>query len=553
MLRAGKADPGPALSGYSSVAMCSREWHTQGMTALDTPPATVSPVADSRIAELTGLIRSTSGESRTTYSPMTGDAVAEIPVSSIADVDAAFTAAREAQQAWAQTPFRERKKALLRLHDLVLEHQDELLDLIQIESGKSRTHAFDEVAHLALTARFYARRLGKQLRTERRPGVFPLLTSVRVNHVPKGVVGVISPWNYPLTMAISDGLPAIAAGNAVVHKPDSQSPLIALAGVELMRKAGIPAAVWQVVSGAGSVVGTAIVERADYICFTGSTATGTLIAKQAAERLVSCSLELGGKNPMIVLPSADIDKAAAGAANACFSSAGQLCVSIERLYIPESRFEEFKAAFVSRVQNLAIGASLDWDADVGSLVSQAQVDTVTAHVADAVSNGATVLTGGKARPDLGPYFYEPTVLEGVTEAAECFAGETFGPLVSLYPYSTTEEAVALANQGEYGLNASIWGKPRDARALAARIKAGTVNINEGFSATFGSIDAPMGGMRTSGLGRRQGAEGILRYTEPQSVAVQRLLPVSGPSSISPQRYARFLTLGLKLLRRTPRA
>jgi succinate-semialdehyde dehydrogenase/glutarate-semialdehyde dehydrogenase len=525
-----------------------------GMSVAEAAPRTTSSlVTPERVAELTAQIRTTSGESRTTISPLTGEPVADIPVSSIADVEAAFVAAREAQKTWSETSFRERKKALLRLHDLVLEHQDELLDLIQIESGKSRAHAFDEVAHVALTARFYARRLKKQLKPRRRNGALPLLTSVTVAPRPKGVVGLISPWNYPLTMALSDGIPAIAAGNAVVHKPDSQSPLIALAGIELMRKAGIPADVWQVVSGAGSVVGTAIIERADYICFTGSTATGKLIAQQAAARLISCSLELGGKNPMIVLPSANIDKAAEGAVEACFSSAGQLCVSIERLYVPQERFDEFRTAFVSRVQHLALGAALDWDADIGSLVSKAQLDTVTAHVKDAVDNGATVLVGGKGRPDIGPYFYEPTVLEGVTEAAECFAGETFGPLVSLYPYATTEDAVALANQGEYGLNASIWGKPRDARAIAGRIKAGTVNINEGFSATFGSIDAPMGGMRQSGLGRRQGAEGILRYTEPQSVGVQRLIPMTGPTSMAPKTWAKLLTIGLKILRRTPRA
>ena len=510
-------------------------------------------VSPTRITELTGLIRSTTGETRTTVSPLTGEPVADVPRSSIDDVEAAFDAAHAAQVSWSQTSLRERRRALLRLHDLVLERQDELLDLIQVESGKSRADAFAEVGHLALTARFYARRLRRQLKPERRSGVLPGLTSVRVNHVPKGVVGIISPWNYPLTMAISDGLPAIAAGNTVVHKPDSQSPLIALAGVELLRDAGFPADVWQVVSGAGSVVGTAIIERADYICFTGSTATGTLIARQAADRLVSCSLELGGKNPMIVLPGADVEKSAAGAVNACFSSAGQLCVSIERLYVPDSLYDEFRDAFVRRVNALALGAGLDWDADMGSLVSPAQLETVTKHVDDAIANGATVLTGGKARPDLGPFFYEPTVLEGVTDAAECFAGETFGPLVSLYRYGSIDEAIALANAGEYGLNASIYGPVRQARGIAATIKAGTVNINEGFSATFGSIDAPMGGMRHSGLGRRQGAEGIHRYTEPQSVGVQRGIPVMGPTYLKPETYAKVLTIGLKVLRRTPRA
>lgn len=523
------------------------------MTTFDVPTTTSSPVSEARLVRLTALIRSTSGQTRTTHSPLDGRAVAEIPVSSLTDVEAAFGAARTTQERWAKSSLAERKRILLRFHDLVLEHQDELLDLIQIESGKSRRHAFDEIAHLALTARFYARRLRSQLAPKRRNGALPTLTSITVNQVPKGVVGIISPWNYPLTMAIADGLPAIAAGNAVVHKPDSQSPLIALAAIELLREAGLPADVWQIVSGAGSVIGTAIIERADYVCFTGSTATGKLIAAQAAARLISCSLELGGKNPMIVLPSADIERAAEGAVQACFSSAGQLCVSIERIYVPQERFDEFKAAFVSRVEHLSLGASLDWDVEIGSLVSQSQLDVVTAHVDDARKNGATVLVGGKARPDLGPYFFEPTVLEGVSAEAQCYAGETFGPLVSLYPYATVEDAIRLANEGEYGLNASIWGSPREAKAIAPQIKAGTVNINEGFSATFGSIDAPMGGMRQSGLGRRQGAEGILRYTEPQSVGVQRLMPMSGPAFLESQKYAGLLATGLKVLRRTPRA
>jgi len=511
------------------------------------------PVSAARIAELTSQIRTTTHESRTTISPMNGKTVADIPVSSIDDVQSAFDAARIAQTSWAQTPLHERKKALLKLHDLVLENQEELLDLIQIESGKTRAHAFEEIAHVALTARFYARRLRKQIGPQRRSGVLPGLTRVTVNAVPKGVVGIISPWNYPLTMAISDGIPAIAAGNAVVHKPDSQSPLIALAGVELLRKAGIPADLWQVVSGAGPVVGTAIIERADYVCFTGSTATGKTIAKQAAERLISCSLELGGKNPMIVLEGANVDKAAEGAVSACFSSAGQLCVSIERMYVADAIYDDFKEAFVEKVKAMTLSPGLEFGPDMGSLVSQSQLDITRKHVDDAVSKGATVLAGGKARPDLGPFFFEPTVLEGVTAAARCFGQETFGPLVSLYRFTTEDEAVALANQGEYGLNASIFGNAGRARQLAGRIKAGTVNINEGFAATFGSLDAPMGGMRQSGLGRRHGSEGILRYTEPQSVASQSLLPVAGPRFLSDEKYADIMTFALRFLRRTPRA
>ncbi|WP_229051793.1 succinic semialdehyde dehydrogenase [Aeromicrobium sp. Leaf350] len=509
-----------------------------------------APISATRVAELTRLIRSTTGESRTTSTPFTGEPLAEVPVSGLDDVDAAFDAARVAQARWATTAVRDRASMLIRLHDLVLAHQGELMDLIQLESGKTRKHAYDEVLHLALTARYYGRRLRHLAGSRRGVGVFPLITQVTVHHVPKGVVGIISPWNYPLTMALADGIPAIAAGNVVVQKPDSQSPLTALAALELLRKAGAPTDVWQVVSGAGSVVGTAIVEQSDYICFTGSTATGTGIAKLAAERLIGYSLELGGKNPLVVLPGADVEKAAEGAVGACFSSAGQLCVSIERLYVHDSLYDEFRDAFVRRVSSMSLGASLDWDVDMGSLVSASQLETVTKHVDDAVANGATVLAGGRARPDLGPYFYEPTVLEDVTEAAECFAEETFGPLVSLYRYGSVEEAVELANAGEYGLNASLFGPVALARSIAPRIKAGTVNINEGFAATFGSIDAPMGGMRTSGTGRRQGAEGYYRYTETQSVGVQRLVPVAGPAAIPAKPYAAVLTFLLRVLRRT---
>ena len=510
-------------------------------------------VAAARIDGLTGLIRSNSGESRTLRAPFTDEPIAQIPSSTLDDVDAAFSAAHAAQVDWAQTSFAERKRVLLRFHDLVLSHQDELMDLIQLEGGKSRRDAFVEVLHTAMTARFYARRLRRQLKPKGRSGMVPGLVAVRVNHVPKGVVGIISPWNYPLTMAIPDGLAAIAAGNAVVHKPDSQSPLTTLAAVELLRAAGLPDDVWQVVSGSGSVVGSAIIDQADYICFTGSTATGIGVAKQSADRLVTASLELGGKNPMIVLPGADVEKAAAGAIHACFHGAGQTCVSIERMYVHDSIYDDFKNAFARSTQALSLGPSFEWDADMGSLVSAAQLEGVIKHIEDAQANGATIVAGGKARPDLGPFFHEPTILEGVTEAAEVCANETFGPVVSLYPYSDVDEAVRLANGGEYGLNASLWGPVRIAKRIAPRIKAGTVNINDGFMASFGSIDAPMGGMRKSGSGRRQGVEGILRYTEPQAVAVQRVMPTMGPESIPFATRRKLFTSGLKLVRRTPRA
>ncbi len=227
-----------------------------------------------------------------------------------------------------------------------------------------------------------------------------------------------------------------------------------------------------------------------------------------------------------MLRDADLDRAAEGAVRACFSNAGQLCVSTERMFVADQVYDRFVDRFVARVKAMRMQPGLAWGADMGSLICRQQLDATSAHVEDAGAKGVRVLAGGRARPDLGPFFYEPTVLEGVTPDMACFGDETFGPVVSLYRFSDEADAIARANDGEYGLNASIYSQdgPR-ARAVAKQIRCGTVNINEAFAATFASIDAPMGGMRESGLGRRQGGEGILRYTESQSVATQRLLPL----------------------------
>ncbi|MGC4910581.1 succinic semialdehyde dehydrogenase [Streptomyces cyaneofuscatus] len=485
----------------------------------------------------------------TTTAPYTGVPLADLPVSTPDDVEAAFARARVAQKVWAATPLSERKRILLRYHDLVLARQDEALDLMQAENGKTRRDAFLEVVDIGIVSRYYARNAAKYLSPKRRRGAIPLLTHTTELHHPRGVVTVISPWNYPLSMAASDTIAALMAGNAVVQKPDTQTALTALWSMDLMYEAGLPRDVWQMVIGRGGSIGDPLMDNADYMMFTGSTATGRQIAADAGRRLICASLELGGKNPMIVLDDADIEKAAEGAVAACFPSAGQLCVSIERLYVAESIRDEFVAAFTARARKLTIGAAYDYSMDVGSLTTPAQLRTVTEHVDDAVAKGATVLAGGTARPDLGPLFYEPTILTDVTPEMTLYDHETFGPVVSIYTYRDVEEAVTLANATSYGLNASVWSRNgARGRAVAARVHAGTVNVNEAFAAAWGSVDAPMGGMGDSGLGRRHGADGILKYTEPQTIAHQRIQGFTPPARISPETWAALLTGALRLLK-----
>ncbi len=477
------------------------------------------------------------------HAPATGVKIADLPQSSTADIETAFATARTAQHSWARVPVRERVAVLRRFHDLVLAEQGAILDIVQIEAGKSRVHAFDEVGDVAVNARYYAAAAPRLLASRSPRGVLPVLTQVEVRNRPKGVVAVISPWNYPLALAASDALPALMAGNAVVARPDNQTALTALWAIDAAERAGLPKGLWQAVLGRGSVIGGEIIARADYVDYTGSSATGRTIARQAGERLIGYSLELGGKNPLLVLEDADVSAAAKIAVRACFASAGQLCESIERIYVHDRVHDRFVAEFTAATQALRLGSELDYSYEMGSLTFPRQLDTVTAHVEDAVAKGATVLAGGRARPDLGPYFYEPTVLADVRPEMTVYREETFGPVVSVYRVHSDDEAVEQANDTAYGLNASVWSRDTArARAVAARIHAGSVNVNEGFIAAWGSVAAPSGGLGISGNGRRHGPEGLLKYVDTQTIAVQRALPIAPLPGMSEALWAKTMTL-----------
>ena len=493
-------------------------------------------------------------EPMTVTSPLNGAVVGEVRAGTDQDVVDAVARARTAQQAWAATPVRDRAAVLLRYHDLVLDRQDDLLDLIQAENGKARVWAFEEIMDQAVTSRYYARLAPRALKPQRRLSALPGLVSTKEHYVPKGIVGVISPWNYPLVLAVSDALAALVAGNAIVIKPDSQTPFTAIRAFELLEEAGLPPGLVQIVTGPGRVVGTAIVDHCDYVMFTGSTETGRTIARQAGERLIGVSAELGGKNAMVVTDDVDLERAVEGAAVGSFANTGQLCISIERLYVHEDVADRFTDAFGARAAGLTLGAEQTYGAEVGALASQAQLDKVREHVDDAVAKGARVVAGGKHRPDVGDLFYEPTILAGVTPDMAVYREETFGPVVAVYPVASDDEAIAQANDTEYGLNASVYcGDTDRGKAIAERLRAGTVNVNDGYSSAWASLDAPMGGMKASGLGRRHGREGLLKYTESQTVAVRSALAakLQDPGNDG-AGYARRFTAILRRAKHLPR-
>ncbi len=484
-------------------------------------------------------------------SPIDLSEVGRVPWGTPECVAEAASLVREAQKAWATTALADRVKVIRRLHDLVLDNYEHLCDIIQTETGKSRQSAMEEVADVAMTARYYSRSAKRHLGPHRRAGAFPLITSAVERHVPKGLVGMISPWNYPFTLPISDAIPALLAGNGVVLKPDPKTPFSALIGVELLAQAGLPKNLFLVVTGEPASIGPALIAESDFVMFTGSTQTGKIIAQACGHHLIDFSAELGGKNPMIVLADAPLDRAVEGTISACFANAGQLCMSVERLMVHESIAEEFTMRLVERIESLSLGVGLNWDADVGSLISESQLMRVKSHVSDAVDKGAEVLVGGKHRPDLGAYVFEPTLLRGVTEDMVLCREETFGPVVSITTFSSDEDAVARANDSDYGLSASVWGSPKHARAIAEKIQAGGVNINDGFTAAYASLDAPMGGFKKSGVGRRHGKAGIVKYTDAQTVSRQRLVNISKPAGMSGEKFAALMVRGLKMLAKLP--
>lgn len=448
--------------------------------------------------------------------PVSGDTVGSVPFADRAAVARSVEHARQAQPSWAAAGFRSRARVVGRFVERLGERQEALLDVLQDETAKTRRDALVEVLTVVRTCQYYLAHGRRFLADRRGSAAVPGLTGAREVFRPHGVVGFVTPWNYPLILGIGDAIPALLAGNAVVIKPSELTPLSAVAAVELLAEAGLPSGVAQLVHGGGEV-GADLVDRVDYVAFTGSVATGRKIAVAAGERLIPYSLELGGKNPLVVLEGAPIDRAVDGFVAGAFFNSGQTCIAVERAYVERSVYDEFVGKAIERVGRLLLGFSRDWDLDVGSLISAPHADKVMRHVDEARDLGAEILAGGRRRTDLGPAFVEPTLLAGVPRQAELHGEETFGPVVAFYPVADAEEAIERANDTPYGLNASVWG-PGGGRAgaVARRLDTGSASINSALL-IYHSFGVPMGGVKQSGIGRRHGAVGIRRFTRSQSI------------------------------------
>ncbi|MEY4499229.1 MAG: hypothetical protein RL319_217 [Actinomycetota bacterium] len=485
--------------------------------------------------------------------PTSGKRIYELPQLSAEQVALEVDRARDEQIDWAAMPVFERAEIFLKLHDAILENEDKILDLLQLETGKSRAHAYEEFSGAVGITRYYAKVAEKALSIKKAATGVPVLLKTYVRQEPIGVVGIITPWNYPLALAMMDVVPALIAGNTVVHKTDNQTTLISLLVRLLAVEAGLPEDTWRIVAGDGAEVGNAVTDNVDYVAFTGSTNTGRAVAQRAAARLIGFSLELGGKNPAIVLPSADAAKAAEIVVAGWLGNAGQLCVSISRVYVPHAIKAEFEKEIIAAVQKLKVGKSNDFDFDLGSLTSEAQLARVERFVNDAKQKDAQILVGGHALPDAGPYFYAPTVITNIGDDVLLKREEVFGPVLSVYGYDDIDEAIDAANDSEFGLNSSVIGNRKEAVKIAARINSGSVNINEGYRASFASFGAPMGGTKQSGFGRRNGVGGLLKYTEAKSIGIARsVLGIGLPNNAKQwHRMVPLMRTLAKILRRLP--
>jgi len=475
--------------------------------------------------------------------PATLEPIGEIEVQTADDVKAAVESARKAQPAWAALSFDERARVMRRVLQVMLDRQEEFIDIVVSETGKSHTEALMmEIFSTCDAVNFYAKRAAKILATEkvRLHGLMAMMKQARILYRPLGVVGVISPWNGPVILSMNPSVQALMAGNAVLLKPSEVTPFSGQIPREVFQEAGLPEGLFHVLVGDGETGAALTASDVDKISFTGSVETGRKVAVACAERLTPCTLELGGKDAMIVCEDVNIDNAAGGAVAGAFMNTGQYCCGTERVYVVEPVADEFTRKVVGRVSQLRQGASGEFD--VGAIFWPRQLEIIEEHVADAVAKGARVLCGGRRNPNLEGLFFEPTVLTDVNHDMRIMREETFGPVLPIMRVRDEEHAIELANDSSYGLSGTVWTREkRHGLEIARRIDSGSVCVND-MAVTYGVLETPFGGVKNSGIGHVNGASGLRGYCHAEPVIIDRF---GGRQVASMYPYSRKRDEGMK--------
>jgi acyl-CoA reductase-like NAD-dependent aldehyde dehydrogenase len=458
--------------------------------------------------------------------PATGQEIGRVPEMPASEVAEMARRARAAQPGWNALGFDGRAQILLRAQKWVVDHRDRLIETIVAETGKTYEDALiAEVNYAAAAFGFWAKNAPKFLEDEkvRTTSPFALGRKLVVRYQALGLVGVIGPWNYPLTNSFGDCIPALAAGNVAILKPSEVTPMTSLLMERVLRECGLPEHVFQVATGRGETA-EALIDEADMVMFTGSTRTGKKVMARAAETITPVSLELGGKDPMLVLADADVERAANAAVYYGMFNGGQTCIAVERVYVEEPIYDEFVAKVTEKARALRQGVPTGPGAvDVGAVTSPPQMDIIESHVEDARAKGARIVVGGRRGPGPGD-FYEPTVMLDVDHSMLAMTEETFGPTLPIMKVADAEEAVRLANDSPYGLSGSVWTKDvAKGEAIARRVQSGAVDVNDAML-NYTALELPMGGWKASGLGSRHGAAGIRKYCAQQTILVTRLAP-----------------------------
>jgi acyl-CoA reductase-like NAD-dependent aldehyde dehydrogenase len=454
--------------------------------------------------------------------PATGQIVAHVPDLNASAVAELAARGRAAQPQWEAFGFEARGRVLLRAQKWLIDNSQRVIETIVSETGKTYEDAqFAEIAYAANAFGFWAKEAPNYLGDERIKSSQIMLKGKKLilRYRPIGLIGVIGPWNYPLTNSFGDCIPALAAGNSVILKPSEVTPLTSMLLAEGLRECGVPDGVFQVATGRGGT-GAALTDNVDMIMFTGSTATGRKVAEGAAKRLIPCSLELGGKDPMIVLSDADLERAANIAVYYSMQNAGQTCISLERVYVEAPVYDEFVGKVTDKMRALRVGAPHGpGSVDVGAITFPPQLDTVIDHVSDAVDKGARVLVGGKQVENVSGRFFEPTLLVDVDHTMKIMTEETFGPTLPIMKVADADEAVRLANDSPYGLGASVFTRDTErGEAIARRLESGAANVNDAM-VNYTALELPMGGAKASGIGSRHGAGGIRKYCSQQAIVI----------------------------------